>query len=616
MALRPTTTAPVPSRRYPIGVEIVRCDDGSTRTHARVWAPDTQSVEVAIEDDSGTPRGSPLNAEGNGYYSGFLENAPAGTRYRFRLGATEAYPDPASRYQPNGPHGSSQVVDPDGYDWGDATWGGAALVNQVIYELHVGTFTPEGRFDAAAARLPELVELGVTAVELLPVAEFPGTRGWGYDGVDLFAPHHAYGGPEGLKRLVDACHAHGLAVVVDVVYNHLGPDGNHLGRYGPYFTDRYRTPWGDALNLDGPDSGPVRRFIVDNALTWLRDHHCDGLRLDAVHAIVDTSAVHILEQIAEEVRALEAALGRTLWVIAESDLNDPRLVRPVEVGGYGLDAQWSDDFHHALHVALTGEHQGYYGDFAGLADVAKALRDVFVNDGRYSRFRRRVHGRPPAGLPASRFLGYLQNHDQVGNRARGERSAALMSHGRLRIGAALVLLAPFVPMLFMGEEWASSSPFQYFTDHQDPDLAEAVSRGRRSEFAAFGWGEEEVPDPQDPATFQRSKLDWQEREREPHRGMLDWHRRLLALRRGHPALSDPRRAAVDARADDETGRLLLRRGRVALLCNIGEQATRVDIDGGASPARRVLLASHEGIDVTAAAVELPPESVVVWEEPA
>jgi maltooligosyltrehalose trehalohydrolase len=572
-----------------------------------VWAPRAERVDLAI-------RGSnlPMRRGDDGWFAVDDAEARAGDRYGFSLDGGSPLPDPRSPSQPDGVHGLSEVVDHLAFAWTDAGWHGAPLSAAVIYELHTGTFTPAGSFEAIIPRLPELADLGVTAIELLPVAEFPGVRGWGYDGVDLYAPHHAYGGPEGLKRLVDACHAHGLAVVMDVVYNHLGPDGNYLGSYGPYFTEKYRTPWGAALNYDDADSEPVRRFVVDNALMWLRDYHCDGLRLDAVHAILDTSAVHLLEQIGTEVEALQAELGRTLWVIAESDLNDPRVVRSREAGGHGLDAQWSDDFHHALHAALTGERSGYYADYGALSDVAKSLRDVFVNDGRYSPFRRRRHGRPATGLPGDRFLGYLQNHDQVGNRAVGERSAALMSPGRLRIGAALVLTAPFVPMLFQGEEWAASTPFQYFTDHQDAELARAVSKGRRSEFASFGWSEDSVPDPQDPRTFERSKLDWTERDRAPHRDMLDWHRRLIALRRSHPALTDARMERVDARADDGAGCLLLRRGTIALLCNVSDRRASIPL-GPAAGARRVLLASHEGIDVSGEEVQMPPESVVVIE---
>jgi len=573
-----------------------------------VWAPNAERVDLAIGG-----RNLAMERGERGWFTVDCAEASPGDRYGFALDGAEPLPDPRSPSQPEGVHGLSQVVDHAAFQWTDHAWRGAPLSAAVLYELHIGTFTPEGTFDAAIPHLRELVELGVTAVELMPVAEFPGTRGWGYDGVDLYAPHHAYGGPDGLKRLVDACHAHGLAVVMDAVYNHLGPDGNHLARYGPYFTEKYRTPWGAALNFDDAGCDEVRRFVVDNALMWLRDYHCDGLRLDAVHAILDTSAVHLLEQVAVEVEALQAELGRTLWVIAESDLNDPRLVRSREAGGHGLDAQWSDDLHHALHAALTGERSGYYADFGGLTSVAKALNDVFVNDGRYSPYRRRHHGRPAGELPANRFLGYLQNHDQVGNRAAGERSAALMSEARLRIGAALVLTAPFVPMLFMGEEWGASTPFQYFTDHQDATLARAVSEGRRGEFAAFGWRAEDVPDPQDPRTFERSVLDRSERDRPPHRDLLEWHRRLIALRRSHPALGDPRRDRVHAVADDGAGWLLLRRGTVLVACNIADGTRRVPVGAGTAR-RRSLLASHEGIDVQGEAITLPPESVVVVEE--
>jgi maltooligosyltrehalose trehalohydrolase len=408
-------------------------------------------------------------------------------------------------------------------------------------------------------------------VELMPVAEFSGDRGWGYDGVDLYAPHHAYGGPDGLKRLVDACHAQGIGVVLDVVYNHLGPAGNHLAEFAPYFTDRYATPWGEAVNLDGPESDEVRRFFVDNALMWLRDYHVDGLRLDAVHAIVDTSAVHLLEQLAVETADLSAHLGRPLHLIAESDLNDPRLIRRRETGGYGLDAQWSDDFHHALHAALTGERSGYYEDFGRLSQIATALRRAYVYAGERSGFRQRRHGRPPGDVPGWRFFGYLQNHDQVGNRATGERSSHLMSIERLRIGAALVATAPFVPMFFQGEEWGASTPFLYFTDHRDPELGRAVSHGRRREFASFGWDPDDIPDPQEEKTFLRSKLDWDELEHPHHAELLAWHRSLLALRRSRPELTDGRMDLVEVEADDEAGTLVVRRGRVIVTVRLGDE---------------------------------------------
>ena len=443
----------------------------------------------------------------------------------------------------------------------------------------------------------------------MPVAEFSGDRGWGYDGVDLYAPHHAYGGPDGLKRFVDACHCRGLAVLLDVVYNHLGPIGNYLGRFGPYFTDRYATPWGEAVNLDGGGSVEPRRFFIDNALMWLRDYHIDGLRLDAVHAIVDTSAYHFLEQLADEVSELEGCLGRRLLLIAESDLNDPRVVRAPEIGGHGLDAQWNEDFHHALHAVLTGERDGYYADFGAVADLAAALTRGLVYDGRYSTYRRRSHGRPAADLPGRRFVGCLQNHDQVGNRAMGERSAQLLSAGLLRVGAALVLTAPFVPLLFQGEEWGADTPFLYFTDHEDPDLAEAVREGRRGEFAAFGWDPARIPDPQAPETFERSRLDWDQPAREPHAGLLRWYRDLIALRRAHPAFGDDRLEGIVVHYDESERWLMMRRGDLAVACNLGTAQRRLDCPAGRHP--RILLASDPGVAVTRETIHLPAESVAI-----
>ena len=511
-------------------------------------------------------------------------------------------PDPRSASQPEGVHGPSQLIDHAAFPWSDQQWHGLALADAVIYELHVGTFSEAGTFDGVAGKLPHLLDLGVNAIELMPVATFPGRRGWGYDGVDLFAPHPAYGGSEGLKRLVDACHRAGIAVVMDVVYNHLGPDGNHLGDFGPYFTDLYRTPWGEALNFDGPDSDEVRRFFVDNAVSWLRDYHCDGLRLDAVHAILDTSAVHVLEQLQREVRALQTDVEHDLWLIAESDANDPRVVTAVERGGYGFDGQWSDDFHHALHAVLTGEHDGYYEDFGTLADLGTALRQAYVYAGRYSRYRRRTHGRLPAGIPGRAFLGYVQDHDQVGNRARGERISALLSPAMCKLAAALVLFSPFTPMLFAGEEWAASTPFLYFTDHHERDLARAVRRGRRREFAAFGWAPEDIPDPQDPSTFEASRLRWDEPDRDPHAGVLSWYRELLALRRRETSLRDGALADVEV-SYDEAGRwIIVGRGDLVLACNLGPDAVRLDVNG------TVLLASAPGVARRDGRLELPADS--------
>ena len=495
-------------------------------TTFRVWAPNAREVDVEIAGAR-----MEMAAVDGGWHEVSVEGIAPGTDYGFSLDGGPVRPDPRSPWQPYGVDGLSRTVDHDAFAWSDRRWRGLHLPGAVVYELHVGTFTPEGTFESAISRLHELVDLGVDAVELLPVAEFSGDRGWGYDGVDLYAPHHVYGGPDGLKLLVDACHARGLGVILDVVYNHLGPAGNYLAEFGPYFTDKYSTPWGGAVNLDDAGSDEVRRFFVDNALMWLRDYHFDGLRVDAVHAIVDTSATHFIEQLCDSVEALAASVGRPLFVIAESDLNDPRVL--VE---YGCDAQWSDDFHHALHASFTGERDGYYADFGSLSDVATALTQGFVYGGRYSPFRDRVHGRAlPPETPPWRLLGYLQNHDQIGNRAVGERSAALMSVERLKAGAALVLLSPFVPMLFQGEEWGASTPFLYFTDHHDPELGRAVSEGRRREFASFGWRADDVPDPQAVETFERSKLDWDEREKPPHAELLDWHRSLIALRRLMPA---------------------------------------------------------------------------------
>lgn len=591
-----------------------------------VWAPEAGRVELVLGE-----KRAAMRAGEKGWWSVEVAAAGPGTDYAFSLDGGPPLPDPRSPHQPHGVHGPSRVVDHGAFPWTDSGWrGGAPLSSALLYELHVGTFTPEGTFEAAIERLAHLVDLGVTHVELLPVGEFPGKWGWGYDGVDLYAPHHAYGGPEGLKRLLDACHGAGLGVVIDVVYNHLGPDGNYLGAFGPYFTDRYATPWGQAVNFDGPGSDGVRDFVVDNACMWLADYHADGLRLDAVHAIFDTSATHILEELAGRVGELEARLGRRLLVIAESDLNDPRLVRPREVGGYGLDAAWNDDLHHALHSLLTGECSGYYEDFGTFADLAAALQRAYVYDGRFSPHRRRRHGRPATGLSGHRFLGYLQNHDQVGNRATGERSAALMSLGRLKIGAALVLSAPFVPMLFAGEEWGASGPFLYFTDHEDRELGRAVSEGRRREFAAFGWDPAEVPDPQDPASFDHSKLDWAELEKEPHASLLEWHRRLVALRRRLPALSDGRLDRVRVRFDEAAGWFVLERGpgvrgvpespgvrgvpesKVVVAANLAAEVQRLPVPEAVG---EILLTSDEGARLEARGrLVLPPESVALVAE--
>ena len=575
-------------------------------TPFRVWAPHAQRVELYMAGNR-----HPMTAADYGWWH--AELALGDHRdYAFVLDGGDPLPDPRSPSQPRGIHGASRMVDHKAFSWRDQRWQAGPLSAAIIYELHVGTFTPQGTFAAVIDKLDYLVELGITHIELMPVNEFSGSRGWGYDGADLYAPHHAYGGPDELKRLVDACHRRGLAVILDVVYNHLGPAGNYLERFGPYFTERYATPWGQAINFDGPDSDEVRRFVCDNALMWLRDYHFDGLRLDAVHALIDTSAMHLLEQLACEVAELQAQSGRHLILIAESDLNDPRIVRSQEIGGYGIHAQWSDDFHHALHTVLTGERDGYYADFGSMADLAKAIERVFVYDGSYSAFRRRRHGSPPNGILGHSFLGYLQNHDQVGNRAKGERSSHLLSFGRLKIAAALVLGAPFIPMLFQGEEWAATSPFLYFTNHEDAELGRLVTEGRRREFAAFSAHSDDVPDPQALDTFERSKPAWDECSRAPHAEMLDWHRRLIRLRRESAALSDGRLDRVTVTFDEQAKWLVMARGSITLTCNLSErrQLTPVSIGKDA----RILLSSEKEIQLAGDGVELPPDSVAIIED--
>jgi maltooligosyltrehalose trehalohydrolase len=529
--------------------------------------------------------------------------------YGFSVDDGPPLPDPRSPFQPHGVHGLSRPVDHSAFVWRHTQFRQAPLASAVIYELHIGTFTPAGTFDAAVERLGYLRDLAVTHVELMPVSEFPGARGWGYDGVDLYAPHHSYGGPDAMKRFVDASHGHGLGVILDVVYNHLGPEGNYLGKFGPYFTHRYHTPWGDAVNLDDADSDEVRRFFCDNALMWLRDYRVDGLRVDAVHAIFDASAIHFLEQLGAEVHALEAAVGRPLVVIAESDLNLPRIITPREAGGYGLDAQWNDDFHHALHTILTGESAGYLGDFGRVAHLAKTLTRGFVYDGTYSKSRRRMHGAPVRGLPAHRFIAFLQNHDQVGNRALGERLGHLVTIDQLKIAAALLMTAPFVPMLFQGEEWNASSPFQYFTDHQDAELAESVCKGRRAEFAPFVANVAEVPDPQACETFERSKLDWDAREWGEHREIFEWYRRLIRLRRCARDFENGR-LDLDAVSFDEEARWIrINRGDSVVICNFGPAPQRVPV----AHAKRldISLASRPDVRGDGAMIELPPVSVAI-----
>jgi maltooligosyltrehalose trehalohydrolase len=533
-----------------------------------------------------------------------------GDDYVFVLDGGPPRPDPRSLWQPNGVHAASRRYEHGEFRWTDSDWHGLPLPGAVLYELHVGTFTPEGTLDAAVERLDHLADLGITGVELLPVAAFDGPRGWGYDGVALSAVHEPYGGPDGLKRFVDACHARGIAVVLDVVYNHLGPSGNYLAEFGPYFTDRHVTPWGRAINFDTPASDEVRRWIVDNALGWLRDFHLDGLRLDAVHAMIDTRATHILEELAAEVDMLAAHVRRPLFVIAESDLNDPRMIHPREAGGRGLAAQWDDDVHHAIHSTLTGEHHGYYVDFGSLETLAEAMTSAFVHAGTFSTFRGRDHGRPVdrSIVPGHRFVTFLQNHDQVGNRAQGDRQAASLSPGLLKVGAALLLTSPFTPMLFMGEEWGATTPWQYFTSFPDPRLGEVVRNGRREEFAQHDWRVDDLPDPQDAATFERSRLDWGELGKEPHSEILEWYRRLVALRAAEPALTDGRLDRVRCEYDEDRRWFVLHRHSIAVVCNLAAKRQAVPVPGAPSA---VLLNSSPGFTYREGEVELDGESVVI-----
>jgi len=570
-----------------------------------VWAPLSKRVELVVDGQR-----YDMNADDRGWWSVRVEERSTPVRYGYSLDGASPLPDPRAPRLPEGVHALAQTWDAESFAWTDGSFRAAPLGRALIYELHIGTFTSEGTFDAAIERLDHLVDLGVTHVELMPVNTFPGVRGWGYDGVGLFAPHEPYGGPDGLCRLVDACHGRGLAVIIDVVYNHLGPEGNYLAKFGPYFTDRYHTPWGEAVNLDGSGSDEVRRFFLDNARLWMRDFHADGLRIDAIHAFADESAKHLLEEMAEETEQLEAETGRPLILIAESDLNDPRVIRSREAHGLGMDAQWTDDFHHALHALMTGERQGYYADFGHLAELAKSFRDAFAVDGQYAKFRRRRHGRPVGDLSGHRFIVYGQTHDQVGNRAVGERIGHLVSPGRVRMAAAWVLVSPFVPMLFMGEEWAASTPFLFFADYGDEHLKEAVRKGRRREFKDFGWKAEDIPDPIAFETFERSRLRWAEREDGEHAAVLAWYRGLIRLRQAHPDLTDGRRDRVVVDFDESRGTLTVGRGRVTVAANLGPEAVDLPPLPG-----QLCQVYPEDVSQSERALRLPPDGVAVVAAP-
>ncbi|HEX7318708.1 MAG TPA: malto-oligosyltrehalose trehalohydrolase [Pyrinomonadaceae bacterium] len=562
--------------------------DGSTVF--RVWAPRVESLEVKVLCEG--PRTFPLEDAGGGVFEARVDGVAAGADYIYVVNGQER-PDPVSRFQPGGVHGPSRVVDPEEFVWTDVDWKGLPLKEYVVYELHTGTFTPEGTFESIIPKLSHLKSLGITAVELMPVAEFPGARNWGYDGAHLYAPQSTYGGPEGLKKLIDACHREGMAFVLDVVYNHLGPEGNYAGEYMPLYSEAHKSPWGAGLNFDGEGAGGVRRYFVENALYWLTEYHVDALRLDAVHAIVDASERHLLKQLAEEFHAQARALGRRAHLIAESDLNDVLVLKTTEEDGYGIDAQWSDDFHHSLHAILTGADRGYFGDFGRVEDLAKAIEEGFVYCGQHSVFRGKCHGTRSAERPGEQFVVCIQNHDQIANGYWGDRLARVVEPARQRLAASILLCgAPNVPMLFMGEEWGERAPFLYFTSHTDAELGRAVRVGREEEYTAFVREEGETEstiggfsDPQSEITFVRSKLNWESLEKQPHAGMLAFYRDLLELRRTHAALSNCDKTRTRVRFDEERRWLAVERGdetgaRAILLCNFSPEAQAVpSIDG-------------------------------------
>ncbi len=575
-------------------------------TSHRVWAPKATRVDLVLVEEQ---RVIPMQQLEGGWFEVTDTGIQPGQRYAHSLDGGNLLPDPRSAHQPEGVHEASAWVDFDTFPWADEGFRPCSLAEGLIYELHVGTFTPEGTFSAAIERLPHLKQLGVTHVELMPVAHFPTNRGWGYDGVALFAPHESYGGPTGLCELVNACHLAGIAVLLDVVYNHLGPSGNYLGQYGPYFTSAYHTPWGEALNFDQAGSHEVRRFICDNALHWLRHYHFDGLRLDATQTIIDQSARHILRQVAEEVQALAETQRRDLVLIAETPTNDPRVVRPPPAG-HGFNAQWADDLHHALHAVLTGEAAGYYADYGHIADIARALREGFVYQGQYSAYRDRFWGDASGGLRGSQFVVFTQNHDQVGNRPRADRSSSRQNPGQLKIAAALTLLSPFVPQLFMGEEWGARTPFHYFTDHAEAHLGRAIRAGRKREFIAFGWETSESLDSQAREAFERSRLDWNELKYTGHQDILDWYCGLVALRKGHSELTDDALRAVVVKFDEERRWLTMTRGRLVVACNFSHDERVVPLE---RIPRELSMVSDAGIRWEGASLVLPSHSCVIAE---
>jgi len=559
-----------------------------------LWAPFLRSVSVKII--SPQARAFPLQKTASGYWRAAIEDIAPGSAYYFVLDDSKELPDPASFFQPQGVHGPSQVIDQSSFAWQDQKWSGIPLDKLIIYEIHVGSFTPEGNFAAIIPRLKELANLGVNAIEIMPVAQFPGERNWGYDGAYPFAVQNSYGGPSGLKNLINQAHAQGLAVILDVVYNHLGPEGNYLAEYAPYFTDKYHTPWGKAVNFDDTDNQGVRNYFIQNALYWFKSYHVDALRIDAIHGIFDKSPKHILKELAEEVEKFSAEEGRRFYLIVESDLNQAQVIRERSRGGYGIDAQWCDDFHHCLHTLLTGEKNGYYADFGKIEQLEKSFREGFVYTGEYSVYRKSTHGTSSRDIPADRFVVFLQNHDQVGNRLKGERLSTLVNFEGLKLAIGSVLLSPYIPLLFMGEEYGEEAPFLYFVSHSDPALAKAVWEGRKKEFEAFGW-RGELPDPACEETFLKTKIDWSKREEGKHKVLLNFYKELISLRKNIPALNHLDKDGAQVVSSEEAHYLYLRRwyndSDVVCLMNFSQQVNEFKIDLPGDKWRKIIDSAEE-----------------------
>ena len=575
--------------------------------HFSVWAPGREKVAVKVGDKAVPMKGP----SARGFWSVDVPEAGHGTDYAFLLDDdTTPYPDPRSFWQPKDVHSFSRVLDHTEFAWTDHHFRGVPLPSAVVYEMHVGTFTPDGTLLSAIEKLDYLVDLGITHVEVLPISSYEGNFSWGYDGVAPYAPDETVGGPEGVKKFVDACHSKGLGVILDVVYNHFGPAGNYTGQFGPYYTEKHLTPWGAAINFEEGGSDQVRRYFIDNALMWLRDYHFDGLRLDATHELIDRSAMHFLEQLSREVEDLSASIGRSLFLIAENDLNDPRVVASREVNGYGMDAQWSDDFHHSLFSILANEQNGYFEDFGTVEQLAYTLKHTFLYDGKYSKYRRHSQGRPVLKLSYHKYLGYIQNHDQIGNRAKGERVQQIVGTAKAKLAAGIVFTAPFVPMVFMGEEWGASSPWLYFADFQDECLRQSVREGRKRDFAHFGFGDD-VPNPEDPATFEASKLKWEELEEPEHETMLDWYRKLIHLRRKTLSLNLGDTERMEVCYNGEGKWIRTDRGDIRTVINFADTSTPFEMPSTAD----LLLSSGAAPERADGSVKVPPVSMAIYRMP-